>query len=159
LSGARKIPEDLVDFLESGISILVGTRDREMRPDAMRAVGARVSPGRDRITVFLPDASAERAAENLRDNGQIAVAFSRPIDHYSIQIKGRVEDLRPAEDADRVVPDRYHAAYVEQLYMVGLPRSLSQRMIVWPSLAVTFSVDDLFVQTPGPDAGKRLEPR
>jgi predicted pyridoxine 5'-phosphate oxidase superfamily flavin-nucleotide-binding protein len=151
------IPEDLVDFLEGGVSILVGTRDATLRPDASRAVGARVSGDRERITLFLSERTAARALSNLEDNARIAVGFSRPHDHFAIQLKGSVTERRPASDAERVVPERYLAAYVEQLYLVGLPRSITRRIVVWPGVAVTVAVEDLFVQTPGPGAGKRLE--
>lgn len=157
LAGTGQIPEDLVDFLESGVSILVGTCDTELRPDATRAVGAHVSADRNEITLFISRVSGARALANLDDNRRIAASFSRPVDNYSIQVKGAIIGHRPATDAERAVPERYHAAFVEQLYMVGLPRSLTQRIIVWPSEAVTFVVEDIYVQTPGPGAGRRME--
>lgn len=157
MSSGRAIPADLVDFLEGGVSILVGTRDAGQRPETTRAVGAAVSPDRTRLSVLLAEHTAERAIANLEDNGRIAVAFSRPIDNFAVQLKGRVTELRRGDDADRRVAERYHAVYVEQLYMVGMPRSLSKRIRVWPSFAVTFEIDDIFVQTPGPGAGKPLE--
>lgn len=153
----RQIPEDLVDFLEGGVSILVGTRDADHRPETTRAVGAEVSKDRSRLTVLLCEHTAGRAVPNLEDNGRIAVAFSRPIDNFAVQLKGRVVELRRGQDADRRVAERYYAIYGDQLYMVGMPRSLTKRIRVWPSFVVTFEVDDIFVQTPGPGAGKRLE--
>ncbi len=156
MAAVEQIPEELVDFVESGVSILVGTRDAELRSDATRAVGARVSTDRAQVTIFLALQGAKRALANVANNGQIAVGFSRPFDHYSIQIKGGVTEQRPATDAERVVPERYHAAYVDQLYMVGMPRSITKRFIVWPSVAVTLDVHEIFVQTPGPGAGKRI---
>ena len=51
----------------------------------------------------------------------------------------------------------YLAQFRETLYLIGLPRSLTARFNGWPVVAVTFEVRDVFLQTPGPGAGKRLE--
>jgi hypothetical protein len=155
VSGAP-LPEDLVDLVEGGVSAFVGTRDAAMCPEIVRSTGALVSTDRKRITVFLPEATSKRTVANVRDNGEVAVGFSRPFDNLSIQIKGRSVDLHLAGDPERATPERYHAAYVEQLYMVGLPRSLTTRINTWPAWALTIEVRDVFVQTPGPGAGKRL---
>ena len=152
-----RIPEDLVDFLESGVSILAATRDARLRPEATRACGAIVSPDRGSLTVFLGESWNRRAFDNLAHNGELAVGFSRPLDAFSIQIKGGPAHLRAATGDERSIVDRYHAAYVEQLYIIGLPRSIVKRMAVWPARAATIDVRDMFVQTPGPEAGRRLE--
>lgn len=148
------VPEDLVDYLESGISILVGTRDARNIPEVTHGVGATVARDRTAVTVYLTEAWARIALANLADNGEIAVGFSRPLDNFAIQLKGRVTAIVPSAAADRRIVDRYHTVYGEQLYLTGMPRSITRRLAFWPASAVTFEVRDLFVQTPGPDAGK-----
>jgi hypothetical protein len=108
--------------------------------------------------VYVAEVLAARTVENLRDNGQIAVTFSRPLTHYSIQVKGAYSGIRAAGADDLPLLQRYQAAYTEQLHAVGLPRAVAARLVFWPSLAIDFSAGDLFVQTPGPSAGRRLEP-
>jgi hypothetical protein len=153
------LADDLTELFESGVSILVGTRDASFVPEAMRGCGAIVHPDRRHITVFLPTSVSERTVANLRDNAQVAVAFSRVLDHASIQVKGRVEDIRPATETDRDVIARYHVAFAEMIYMAGIPRARTRTMNVWPSVAITFEVTDIFEQTPGPRAGERLGSR
>ena len=87
ISLGTKIPEDLVDFLESGVSILVGTRNAKLEPEATRSCGAQISKDREHVTLFFPD-WARRAIVDIQENGEIAVCFSRMLDNYSIQIKG-----------------------------------------------------------------------
>jgi len=150
------VTPDLVDLLEGGVSIFVGTSDAERRPEAIRAVGAVVAPDRKKLTVFVPVATAKRTVDNLAQRREIAVGFSRTLDHLSIQIKGRC-DVRLATDAERSVCERYLGAYVEALYVIGLPRNLTRRMTVWPAYALEVEIRDVFAQTPGPGAGQRLE--
>lgn len=151
------VSEDLAELFESGVSILVGTRDASLVPEATRGCGAIVHPDRRRLTIFLPTSVAGRAVANLEDNGKIAVGFSRVLDHRTIQVKGKLEGTRPATDAEREVIARYHVAYAEMIYMVGIPRARTRTMNVWPSVAITFEVTDIFHQTPGPGAGERLK--
>lgn len=150
------IPADLAAFFESGVTLLVGTRDASMVPECMRGIGARVAPDARRITIFLPAATAAATLTNLGENGRIAVCFTRVFDHRSIQVKGRVVALRPADTADRRVIDSYRSALCESLGWVGVPNRLVLRIAHWPCQAVEFEVESVFVQTPGPGAGAVL---
>jgi hypothetical protein len=151
------LPADLVEFAESGVSVLVGTRDAALRPYATRAFGASVHEGRKGITVYLSETVSQRTLADLRDNPEIAVTFSRPIDHRSIQVKGRVLDIAATTPAQREIQERYLSAWVEQVFVVGLPRAIGRRMQLFPSYAVRIALRELFHQTPGPDAGRRMQ--
>jgi hypothetical protein len=153
---ARSIPEDLVEFLESGVSILVGTRDADLRPEAARGFAVVVEPDRRRLRVHLLEKGSERTVANLKANGEVSVAFSRPVDHVSVQAKGKCVEVRPGGEPDRAAVERYRAAYVEGLYVIGMPRGLTKRMRTWPCVAFTVEIEALFSQTPGPSAGRRL---
>lgn len=148
---------DLVDFLESGVAVLVGTRDGKLKPACLRAMGARVDRGLFTLTLYVPQATAGRTLANLEDNGRIAVTFSRPVDHRSIQVKGECVEIRESEEGDREVQERYRIAYFEVLEALGLPRGSLRRIVWWPSVAVTMRIERLFEQTPGPSAGRSLD--
>ena len=149
------ISAELAAFIEAGVSILVGSRDAGLAPECLRAIGARVEDAAE-LTVFLPAATARATVTNLLDNGRIAVCFSQIADHQTRQLKGRVVSIALADDASRATVDRYRRAIAQELAAVGLPQHLTFRIHHWPCWAVRFRVDDLFDQTPGPDAGARL---
>jgi hypothetical protein len=107
----------------------------------------------DRVTIFVPTITSERTLENLRDNGAIAVTFTRPSDHLSMQLKGRFVSSREATNDDRMLQEQYRAAFMEQLYVVGVARWASKRYAYTPAIAIDFDVDAVFRQTPGPGAG------
>lgn len=151
------IPKDLVEFLASGVSILVATRDAQRVPEAIRAYAPVITTDRRHVALVVPRGAGDRTIANLRDNGSIAIGFSRAIDHFSVQLKGSCTAMRPTSDADRPVVERYHAAYAESLYLVGMPRSLTGRFRMLPGIVVTVAVTDVYSQTPGPGAGSRLE--
>jgi len=149
------VAEDLVSFIESGVSIVVGTRDARLMPECTRAMGARVARERTRITLWLPAATATLSLANLRDNGQLAATFSRPWDHRTVQIKGRQRRAGPAKPADQRAVERYRSALADELERVGMPRHLTLRLASWPAHAVEVAIDAIFDQTPGPGAGAR----
>ncbi len=138
---------------------MVGTRDDDLQPAATRAAGARVSEDRRRVTLYLPSTASARAIANLERHPVVAVGIASPMDNVAIQMKGSCVDLHVATETERSIPERYVTCQSELLSVLGLPRALTSRMIVWPAHAVTFSIEDIFVQTPGPGAGKRLGSR
>lgn len=150
------IPEDLVPFIESGVSILIGTRDAKAIPYAMRGVGVKVHEGRRTLTVFAPDAPGARALENLRATKRIALTFTRPLDHRSIQVKGTVTGMRPGKEEELPLLEKYLEGWAEHVELVGLPRALGSRLSYWPATAIDVALESLYQQTPGPSAGTRL---
>jgi hypothetical protein len=153
------ISPELAEFLESGISVLVASRDARMLPEVARAFGAHVEAGGRELTVFVPVATAERTLANARENGRLAVCFSA-IDHRSYQVKGRMKGVRDADEKDRRSIERYRAALAQIYGTVGMPPRLTYRISHWPAHAVRMQVETIFLQTPGPGAGGALgQPR
>jgi len=146
------ISPDLAEFLQSGIGVLVGSRDARMVPEVARAFGARVEAGGGELTVFLPVATAERTLANALENGRLAVCFSA-VDHRSYQIKGRMQDVRAADEDERRSIERYRAALAQHYGAVGMPPRLTYRISHWPAHAVRLEVEAIYIQTPGPGAG------
>lgn len=147
---------EIAQFVESGISVLVGTRDAGLRPEGIRASASVADVERGEITLYLPRAIAGRTIENLKQNGRIAATFTRAVDHRSIQLKGQVVELRDAVESERERIRLYLEALSIDWAFVGVPRSATRAMNFWPAVAVRFRVESSFEQTPGPDAGQRI---
>ena len=150
------VSEELASFIESGVTILVGSRDQRLVPECMRALGVRVEPGREELTLFLPAATSAVTVANLLDNGRVAACFTRTEDHRSIQVKGSLVRLADADESDRAAVSAYRPALARNLGFVGLPARTTFRLAHWPCHAVRMRVESVFVQTPGPGAGDRL---
>jgi hypothetical protein len=150
------IDTGLARFIAGGVSIIAASRNAANRPELVRAQGCRVARDRRRIGVFLMSDQAQGLLADIRQNGRIAVVFTEPSTHRSLQIKGddaAVARLHPG-DAARV--DAYRNAMVVQLAKVGVSEAVA-RALLGPSgslVVVEFTPVAAFVQTPGPDAGK-----
>jgi len=110
-----------------------------------------------RLCVAAPEGSRVRA--NLEGNGAVAVGFSPPTIARAVQVKGvagaGAVGEPDAADLERV--ERHVRSFVAEAARIGAPEELSRRMFVGAGLvAVEFSIDEVFDQTPGPTAGRRL---
>ena len=150
------ISDELAGFLESGVSVLVGTRDERCVPEAMRGAGARVDGNRRELTVWFPAANGRRTVENLRTTKRVAVCFSAYEKHRSIQLKGEVLEVREGTADDRAFVEQYRSRLASEWGILGVAPRIVLRFDVWPCFSVRFRVERVFVQTPGPGAGAPL---
>jgi len=147
----------VVEFIHGGVAVGVATRDDVLRPEFARGWGPEVSAdGRSlRLCVAAPEGSRMRA--NLEQNGAVAVGFSPPTIARALQVKGVASRVDEPEAADLERVGRHVRSFVAEAARIGAPEELSLRMFVGTGLvAVELSVDEVFDQTPGPTAGRRL---
>jgi hypothetical protein len=155
-SGAVGLPAELVDFVESGVSVLIGTRDAGLRPEAQRAVGCVVRSDRQVLALLVPELTGTRTLANLAAGSAVAVTFSRIVDHRTVQVKGACVGVRAAGAAEVEAARRYVSAFTEALYFIGMSRATARRLRIEPLHVVEMVVGELFEQTPGPSAGERM---
>jgi hypothetical protein len=152
----KLISDEVAAFLAQGVSLLVATCDAMQVPECMRAVGLRVHPDRGRATIYLPGATSAATRANLLVNARIALLASYPLDHRSLQLKGRVVRVDVADDAVHPLIEAYLQTFASVLEVVGMPPEVVRMVAHWPSFAVEFEVEELYQQTPGPGAGLPL---
>jgi hypothetical protein len=146
---ARELPR----ILEGHDAIAVGTRDAALRPSCSMAAGVAFSADGSQVTVYVPEATGIQTLADLADNGMIAVVFEDIPTHHTIQVKGRVIEMRPAAEDERAIVERWIGGFLAKVEAFGGPPSVVRKKRRWPCRAVTFSVGDVFEQTPGPKAG------
>jgi hypothetical protein len=106
--------------------------------------------------------SRRQGGELLRDieaSGRIAVMFSQPSTHRTVQLKASGATLRPAGPQDRALIDRYVIGVVDDIVSVGYPAPVVRAIFAHrleDLVAVTFTPAEAFEQTPGPRAGEPL---
>lgn len=150
------LPDELVEFVQGGVSLLTATCSPDLVPECMRAAGLRVWPGACQLTVLLPKATGDISIANLRANGRLAVTMSQIQTHRTVQVKGTVLAIREGDDADRALFERYAPGLRASLAHVGVPERISRRLKLWPAWAVDLEIVHVFAQTPGPVAGARM---
>jgi hypothetical protein len=150
------IDPDIVELLESPCSLIVGTVAADGLPDATRAWGTRVLDDGARLRLLLA-ANATTSAHNLRTTKRIALTATNFGTFQSVQVKGHALSVGAADDRDRAVAQQFWTDCVHALHELdGSPADLLMRMVPADVIVCEMTVDELFDQTPGPNAGTRL---
>lgn len=149
-------------FLQRGISMGVAACDRDSVPTLTRATGCRISEDRRRVTVFVSSTQAAPVLQCLNANGAIAVVFSEPSTHRTVQLKGKEAQIGTLVSGDLQLITDYRDAFVRELAPLGFDETQVRSLFAYPSaeiVSLCFTPVEAFSQTPGPHAGAPLRSR
>ena len=151
-----RIPLELAEFLESGLAIVLGTRDGELDPDGALALAVEIDEERGRLTVFLHELAAGEMLRNLESHPEIAINLDQPTTHRACQVKGTFVSSRRARPDERDLVEHQVEGFRDQLERIGIPHAITVALQTWPCAALDVRVTQVFEQTPGPGTGGPL---
>lgn len=146
-------------MMRRGVSVIVSSCGIDPSPSLMRAVGSEVSADGQRITVFLSRQQSARLLQDVARSGRVAVVFSEPHSHRSVQVKSDRARVREATADDASGLQRYLQAMQGELARVGFGADFAAAMLahrIEDVSAIEFTPGQAYDQTPGPKAGQRL---
>jgi hypothetical protein len=149
--------ERLRKCVEPGVSVIVGSVDAEGNPACCRAVGLRTDDGLATVTVFVPAATSKETMANVAATRRLAVVTTHPISHCATQLKGIVERARPARDDEEPFVVNHLGGFGGVLNTIGYPLRVTRSVAHWPAHALEMRVEEIYEQSPGPNAGTRLK--
>ena len=144
---------DFMSFVDLGTSLLIATRDASNRCEITRVGAAGVIDQRIRVLVPLPE--GERSLANVADNHDIALTAAHPTSYRSFQIKGRDAALTIWPNM-QAAAERHVAGFSGEVVQLGLPLERARHFWSRMFVAVIFTPDSLFEQTPGRSAGRSM---
>ncbi len=158
LGAGSVLSAELAEFCQSGVSVIIAVGGRGNVPLSGQGCACRVlEDGRMRILLLRRSNHAIIAAAD--QDAPIAVTFSQPLTHRSIQIKG----INPATGeptlSDRQAAVEQSAGLEQELRDVDYARRFTEAYCavdVDDLVALDFDPVAAFVQTPGPGAGAEL---
>ena len=154
---APVLDPEVVEFIHGGVAVGVATRGDDLRPEFARGWGPEVSTDGRSLSLCVAAPEGSRMRANLEGNGALAVGFSPPTIARAVQLKGVATVVGEPDAADLERVERHLRSFVAEAERIGAPPELARRMFVGAGLvAVQFSIDEVFDQTPGPTAGRRL---
>jgi len=146
-------------MIDKGVSVIVSSCDASLRSSLMRAVGSRIAADGSEITVFLARSQSTQLLQDIATSGRIAVVFSSPSSHRSVQVKGTRISGRAANAQDLPLLRRYLQAMEFEICSIGYRAELVHAMLAFQLedlVAISFVPAQAFDQTPGPKAGSPL---
>ncbi len=153
------LDEDNAGFIQTGVSIVAASRDAALLPSIGRASGCRVSADQRTVAIFLPQSQVLPLIADLRASGRIAVVFSRPSTHRTLQLKADDARVRVATADETAIVARYVEAFAREIATLGHTAEQARAMFEARGddlIAVDFTPVAAFEQTPGPKAGSPL---
>jgi hypothetical protein len=148
------IEPELAAFLEGDVGFYVGSVDVDGTPSAGRAWGLRVERDIERIRLLV---GADRVTlANLKSTGRVAVTATDVATYRSVQLKGTATAVESLDPIDHATHERYRRIFTEAVAAID---AVTPMDAVWPRelVAVIVSLDAIFDQTPGPNAGRAIE--
>ncbi len=154
--------DELVAFLESGCSTIVGLVTATGEPFATRGWGTEVLPGeRARVRVLVGAGALAALGHAPGDEGGFAIAVTGAsvLTLRSVQLKGTARAVEQPDEDDLARSRRFCDDFFADVEATdGVPRRLMDRLVPADLLVCEVDVDELYDQTPGPGAGEPLRP-
>ncbi len=155
------IPGVMAEFLGRASVAVASTRDARKVPHIHFLCGWSVGDDGRSVICLVPAAFSDKLPESLARHADFAMVAEVIGPHECYQFKGRHVDSRPAGAADRAVYESCRQRFVDAVQRHTRNRfadAILRARFREPRLAVRFEVQEIFVQTPGPAAGRRLFP-
>lgn len=154
------LSDTTVAFIEREVAMDLGSCSADGRSSTVRGFACRVAPDRSRLTVFVRRLEARQLLLDVLAQDRVAVVFCLPETEASIQVKGREIGLSVARDADMQAIRDYCARFVDGVARLGYERAFGEAYMAVEAgqmVAVSFTPECVFDQTPGPQAGRQQE--
>jgi hypothetical protein len=149
-------------MMDGGVSVIASSCGPDFTPSVMRAVGSRVEAQGGRITVYVCRSQSAQLLGDVARSGRLAVVFSQPSSHKTLQLKTRGARLREAREDDVPVLQRYLRGMERELTLIGFGPVYARAMLAHrleDVVAIEFAPELAFDQTPGPKAGQPIAGR
>lgn len=156
---ASPLTETQAQFVQGGVGITAASGDAQGRPSLNRAVGCAVAPDRMRVTLLLRRSQAATLLADIERGGAVAAVFSQPSTHHTLQIKSADAVVHAPQAIDAAALARYVEAFHRELAPLGYTAGWTRALLGHAPadlVAISFTPQAIFSQTPGPRAGERL---
>jgi hypothetical protein len=150
------VRDELSQVVLGGVAVVVATVGSDGRPVITRGWGLRYDAESSTLTLTVTAPSGSPTLANLESNGAIAVTVSEPATYRTVQVKGVVEHVGAPSEQERTWAHEHRDRFVEEVAKLGIT-SGADRLFLGDLRLVSFRIGEFFDQTPGPDAGRRLE--
>ena len=155
LTGADMIPPHVHDVITTGVAH-IGCVSSNLKPFHADTLGIICDAETDEVICCLNKNSSEAFLNHLTVGSRTSL-FAAVITHESYNLKGQVTAIRDVNEVEVAACNKLSKGMFALYSEMGIPEELAARY--WkriPDLAISFLVDTVFSQTPGPDAGKQL---
>jgi hypothetical protein len=154
--GGAVFSADVMSILAAGTSLIVGTVGPDGEPRATRAFALTLVDAEADVVRLVLSADDPVVVAHL-DTGVIAITAADVRTLRSVQLKGRIIRVEPTSPHDEALVAEHSGRFFQAIHETdGHDLSAIRQLLPLRTVSVEVSVEELFDQTPGPDAGRRV---
>lgn len=149
-----------LEFLQGGLSISLASADSFGLATLCRALGCRFEHEGRVLNVMVNGEQAAEALRHIQASGRVAVSFSHPGNNRTVQFKGTDAQVLAPTAEDFAICRRHTRDFAAELAGYGWTFEFVDTLLHLDESQVQrvrFSAESAFQQTPGPQAGARIE--
>ena len=149
------ISDKINDVITNGMGH-IGCVSSSLKPYHADTLANIFDQQKNEITCCLNEVSCGPFLNHVSNGSRVSLFVAVP-SHEAYNIKGSVLTLRNVTEDEKSACDLLREKVYGFYEELGIPEHLANRYWLKESnIAVVFAVDKIFVQTPGPDAGKQV---
>ncbi|MEL0169042.1 MAG: hypothetical protein VW877_13045 [Pseudomonadaceae bacterium] len=152
---------DDAEFISKGLSISLASRDLRHVPSIARGLACCFSTDGCQLVVLLSRRQNQDLLRDITASGQLAVVFTEPSSHRTLQIKGSDAWIAPLEQGDLGLLSASRRNFGADILPLGFDEAFNRRLFANDPddlCRVLMTPTDVFQQTPGANAGQRIGP-
>ncbi len=153
------LDDELADFVRGAVSITLASCHDLRAPHLARGTGCRVAADRRQLTVLLAASAGADVLADVRNSGRVAVVFSLPQTHRTLQLKGNDARVVSLDPGDLALAASYVDAFANGLQALGYSGAVIRSVLRADAadlVGIRFTPASGSLQTPGPEAGQAL---
>ena len=149
------IPQLTFNALKEGFGHF-GVASKSNKTKHVDTLGVRINGSESLLTCFVINSECKEVLEYLNESGRISF-FVGMISHEAYNFKGQFVSSDSISDEDLQISKDFSTNAINIITSIGLSNEAAlEKYGKLPDMGITFKVDKVFVQTPGPDAGKEI---
>jgi hypothetical protein len=156
---ALLLTEEQLAWMGRPLSMVAAARHTTQGPCLMRALAWGLDHARSRLHLVMDERFSAPLLEAVQHGSGIAVVFSEPASHRTLQIKGDAASVVAAQPGDAAAATAHVAGFGAGLAALGYEATLVVGLFDLERVApvrIEFTPRAVFEQTPGPGAGRML---
>ena len=149
------IPNVTINALEQGLGHF-GVSSKNNKTVHVDTLGVKIDKIKFTLTCFVINSECNKVLEYLNESGRISF-FVGMISHEAYNLKGQYVSSEKLNNSDLKISKNYTNNVIDIITSVGLSKEAAlEKYGKVPDLGITFKVDKVYIQTPGPEAGKEI---
>ena len=149
------IPNVTINVLEQGFGHF-GVSSKSNKTVHVDTLGVKIDNKKSTLTCFVINSECKKVLEYLDESGRISF-FVGMISHEAYNLKGQYVSSEKLNNLDLEISKNYTNKVIDIITSVGLSKEAAiEKYGKAPDIGITFKVDKVYIQTPGPEAGKEI---